>query len=201
MTWRFCRDIYFNIRKGNVIMKYRNKDDIRELPEIPKKYNFEFQNLLSDLQSLNERPTLRLKKIYKFLDSYAEFVSMFSVCSKGCAYCCYIDVLLTDIEARLIEEETGKKRSTIRRMPSKGHTSPCPFLIKLNMCSIYNIRPFHCRTFYALDDPKYCKTGEPHQVYGAAEKGYQVSYYQKIVKYIWSYNRNKPLLDIRDYFS
>jgi len=35
----------------------------------------------------------------------------------------------------------------------------CPFLIN-NNCSIYNFRPFACRTLHAAYNPKYCETNQ-----------------------------------------
>ncbi len=183
-------------------MEYRDKDDKRELPEIPKRYDSDFLELLKYLQFEGARATLKLRKIYSFLDSYGEFVSTFSVCAKGCAHCCRIEVSITDIEAKLIEEETGRRRNTSKKNPPVDYCSPCPFLTEADVCAIYHVRPFHCRTFHTLDDPKYCAiNGEPHQIYGSWKGRYTVPFYAKLNRIIRDFVRNNPISDIRDFFS
>lgn len=182
------------------VVEFCSKEDLRSIPSIPESYKPLYSQLLKRLDFGNERAPLKLRAIYDFLEGYGKFVSTFAVCSKGCAYCCHIDVSITDLEAKLIEEETGRKRVTSKTRPTAGHTERCPFLTTDNGCSIYKVRPFHCRTFHTLDDPKYCKTGERHQIYGSYMGQYSVTMYAKLSRKIKQLNRNSPILDIRDFY-
>lgn len=179
-------------------IQFRDKDDLISLPPIPNHFGTECDKLEQELSFRNERPVLKLEKIYRFLDSYAQFVSTFSVCQKGCAHCCHINVAITPVEAALIEQETGRTKKTPRGQKTTGHRTACPFLSDKKECTIYNVRPFHCRTFHTLDDPKYCEFPVPHQVYGSMNGEYSVTLYARLSVFIRK--PNDPVWDIRDYF-
>ncbi|MCF3948248.1 hypothetical protein [Acidiphilium iwatense] len=53
----------------------------------------------------------RLKRLYHAVDLLMSEVSPLAVCRKGCAHCCYIDVVITDIEADYIARNTGHKKN------------------------------------------------------------------------------------------
>jgi len=114
--------------------------------------------------------------------------------------CLFLIQRLTDLEAALIEEQIGRKRKLPKGTPSVLSTEKCPFLSKNRECSIYYCRPFHCRTFHTLDDPKYCKTGEDHQVYGSWAGQYTTGLYRKLNDVLNHFNENRPSYDIRDFF-
>lgn len=179
-------------------MKYRDKNDIPVLPDIPDHFDDELIALVDDFNTTLEDPLFKLRKIYKFIDSYGKFVDTFSVCSKGCAHCCSIDVSTTLIEAELISHEIGKEINL--KAFSYGNASPCPFIGNNNECTIYNVRPFHCRIFYTLDNPLYCKTNEQHQVYGYHSGQYANKFYKIGADLINLLNRNRGFSDIRDFF-
>ena len=180
-------------------MKYRDKDEPIELPEIPEEFYRKFEALKKHINSCNQRPILKLNKIYKFMDLYAEFVATFAVCSKGCSYCCTNDIYISEIEAKYIEENSTSKIKRSLKKPSKGNKSPCPFLSE-NKCSIYKIRPFACRTLFTLDDPKYCVDGEEHILYGSNGDVYTVDFYKELDEIIFQANGKGAILDIRDFF-
>lgn len=179
-------------------VRFRKKDEFVTLPPIPQHFGTDCESLERELRFSNERQALKLKKIYRFLDGYGDFVSTFAVCQKGCAHCCHIDVAMTPAEAALIEQETGQKKQTPRGAKSSGHTTACPFLSENMECTIYHVRPFHCRTFHTLDDPKYCASGEPHKVYGSMNGKYTVRLYAQLSRFIRT--PDDPLWDIRDFF-
>ena len=182
------------------LKKFRDKSDLQTLPDIPIHFMETLKRLFHDLQFTNESKLRKLEKIYVFLDEFGKFVSEFSVCSKGCAYCCYIAVSVTDLEAAFIEEQIGRKRKLPEGMPSVNSSQKCPFLNKNSECAIYHCRPVHCRTFHTLDDPKYCRTGEDHQVYGSWAGQYTVGLYKKLNEVLNYFNQNRPSYDIRDFF-
>jgi len=88
-------------------------------------------------------------------------------CKVGCAFCCHVDVVATPLEA--IRIATAMRRGQIpdRRMAidaaawpaSAGiaRKAPCPLLAD-NMCSVYAIRPFACRSLFSLD-VRMCEQG------------------------------------------
>lgn len=112
---------------------------------------------ISKDQNVNERTKAVLLSSDEILEM--ENIKEYSICQNGCAHCCKIPVSVTTMEANLIKEYTGKK---LRTYP---HTSKekikykyCPFLDQKNAnCSIYPVRPLHCRSFHTFDHYKYCE--------------------------------------------
>lgn len=89
-------------------------------------------------------------------------------CKQGCAHCCHINVDATQYEVDTIvnycienditiNPKTLKKQKGLTNIqrPKSSH-SACVFLGKDNLCKVYPVRPFHCRKYFAVDDPKYC---------------------------------------------
>ncbi len=89
-------------------------------------------------------------------------------CKAGCSYCCYYKVEVKAHEMLLIHEHMKKNLAptlttqiltsasenaeVIRALTPKEHLATnikCPFLIE-NQCSIYDVRPFRCRSFHAV---------------------------------------------------
>lgn len=89
-------------------------------------------------------------------------------CKAGCSYCCYYKVEVKAHEMLLIHEHMQKNLAPalksqilesaktnaelIRTLTPQEHLSTnikCPFLIE-NQCSIYEVRPFRCRSFHAV---------------------------------------------------
>lgn len=99
-------------------------------------------------------------QIYKAADVFGAATKGISPCHDGCNHCCYQPVLITAAEATLIANSSGRK------MASPAFTShanreyigaSCNFL-KEGRCSIYDVRPFACRTYYSVDsDPESCR--------------------------------------------
>lgn len=174
-----------------MITAYKDKSEIITLPTIPEELIAEFKNTVQQL-NFTEDNNKKLKIIYDFLDLYNKFVDTFSVCHNGCSACCKIGVQITKLEAQYIQDNT-------EYLISNNYFNKkwdCPFLVN-DSCSIYNIRPFSCRTMHALDDPKYCKTNEEHHLYGAY-LGKGVPMYEQLATIIQTISTE--INDIRYYF-
>lgn len=127
-------------------------------------------------------------KVEMLLGAYDAFDRMAKVdnehhkpsCKKGCAYCCHIPVNVTLTEVALIKEymeengtvlsEAQKERARFQaRVSDKvrmtSDKSACIFLDDNNACSIYEVRPFKCRSHYVVNDPALCnyKVNPGHQ--------------------------------------
>ncbi|MFS2106120.1 YkgJ family cysteine cluster protein [Ralstonia sp. Ralssp135] len=113
------------------------------------------KELLEEEDSIGKTVTLmnsgarpKLRKIYALVDKLVDAAGPFVACRRGCSDCCHINVNITEVEAQLIEEQTGrgyKRLSTPVRHPADKFTGvPCPFLAD-GACSIYSVRPFMCR--------------------------------------------------------
>lgn len=186
------------------VIKFRDKRDIRPLPPIPDGLVTGMQELIDTKINVNGAATLfdRLEAIYAYLDRYNAFVASFAVCQKGCNHCCRIGVSVSRLEAEYITVNGGPTLNQGGTM-TLGRESVCPFLAKDGGCSIYATRPFNCRTFHTLDDPKYCVSGnEDHQTYGSAGMGYGVTIYAELARWLKGIHESngQPYRDIRDWF-
>jgi len=88
-------------------------------------------------------------------------------CKKGCAFCCHINVDVTDPEAALIAQHCREKNIKVdvnylherlrnRKMEvALSKAAACVFL-KNNECSIYEVRPLACRSYLVVNEPQYC---------------------------------------------
>jgi Fe-S-cluster containining protein len=89
-------------------------------------------------------------------------------CRKGCCFCCYQHVEISDHEAQLILEWCRDKKIKIDWEYLKKQISytrnnwinqehkKCVFL-KKGLCSIYDIRPMVCRKYFVTSEPEDCK--------------------------------------------
>jgi len=197
LNW--LKNLFSSNKSKNLIeVKLLDKSDHRKLPPIPENVIEECEALQKNLDTLNESPFDKLDRVYGFLNTYGEFAKAFSVCGNSCSSCCKSDVLITTLEAKYIEKKTSVKTKKFTGITA-NHNNNCPFLLN-ESCSIYKYRPFNCRTLYTLDDPKYCKSGENHQLYGLqGGKGIPLLYQFK--KYVDKLNQKRTIGDIRDFFS
>lgn len=99
------------------------------LPPIPKKLVDDWQNVVDTKLNVPGGTMLtRLEAVYGYLDRYAEFVSSFSVCSKGCSHCCSIDVSVSRLEAEYIMWKGGPTLDQHGKTQTTGHKDTCTFL-------------------------------------------------------------------------
>lgn len=143
-----------------------------------------------------------LRAIYDGIEKFNQFVKTFTVCRKGCSWCCNYDVFISGLEAYYLAFEQGIQIDTHRTI-TVHHHSPCPFLDLDGSCSVYRSRPLNCRTLHTLDSPHYCKTGNAtHEIYGSAGHGYGNDIYAQVAGWIKLVNEKQamPYRDIRDWF-
>lgn len=92
------------------------------------------------------------------------------ICSKGCDFCCYSEILISDYEFELIKEYIQTYNVDIdwdlvdEQQGTMEENSKLPFakrkcpLLKDGLCSVYPVRPVVCRAYNSIDtDPKLCK--------------------------------------------
>jgi Fe-S-cluster containining protein len=132
----------------------------------------EYERSSGDISKL-KTTLLPLKRAYqrfdKIIASAIEESPAKPACKAGCSYCCYYKVEVKAHEMLLIHEYMQKNLAStlsahilasaktnaelIRTLTPKEHLSSnikCPFLIE-NQCSIYDVRPFRCRSFHAIN--------------------------------------------------
>ncbi len=113
----------------------------------------------------NANPLDKVKRLYKLIDWFLEHIDIANqaVCQKGCAHCCSLDVDVSLIEALYIADNTGLTVVDREQRINRGYhktKSYCQFLDQETAtCSIREFRPLMCRTFFAMDNPKFCEMG------------------------------------------
>ena len=132
---------------------------------------FEYANVTADLRHLS--PLEALVVAQARLDAAMESAEVQSkaktACREGCSYCCYYQVDVSAHEALQIVDFVSKQFSKekisefldaadanaaiIRKLTRAEHRATniaCVFL-RDGRCSIYPVRPLHCRTHHATD--------------------------------------------------
>lgn len=125
---------------------------------IPNRIIKQEKNLYSNVLKNRQEPLGKLKLLYDFVEEIYHYAYRFTPCKRGCDHCCYYRIDITDIEAQYIEIENSIRRSSEILANPLLHTLPCPFL-KGRLCSIYDSRPFYCRTNISLASvAKWCES-------------------------------------------
>jgi Fe-S-cluster containining protein len=121
------------------------------------------------------------------------------VCQKGCSHCCHISVDITSLEARYIQTNLGINVVDGKSTSDNSGKAriPCSFLSGEGICTIYEHRPYACRTYHAIDDPKYCELLDVNHMQYTSESNGMLN---KLFLMIVDLNGNKPIRDIRDFF-
>jgi Fe-S-cluster containining protein len=96
----------------------------------------------------------KLPKLYALMEVVGDLRGPHVSCKAGCSACCrIIPVEISDLEARHLAAATGRK---MRELPPGRHTQlshvdrHCPFL-KDDRCTVYEHRPYNCRSLAAVD--------------------------------------------------
>ncbi len=74
-------------------------------------------------------------------------------CRRGCAFCCYVDVDVTPLEAVRLARRAASAGTT----QEGTRRAPCPLLVD-GACSQYERRPLACRAVFS-PDARRCETG------------------------------------------
>lgn len=107
-------------------------------------------------------PLKKVRSIYRFADWLVEHsgVVKAAVCKRGCTHCCYLDVDVSLLEAAFIAKHTSYTQVYRTQRIRKGYHESrtyCGFLDQQSgSCTIYDVRPMACRTFFAFDSPELC---------------------------------------------
>lgn len=138
-----------------------------------------FQSLNADLLAIaHDAPKQRKYFSIQVIANLAmEKVSPSTPCRKGCSHCCHYSLPISQLEARLLEEASGRKmnrwafsRTAFQQQQrinfdgAKYKGKPCPFLVD-NACSVYEHRPVQCRVHHVLEaDETKCDPHGDHNV-------------------------------------
>jgi len=93
-------------------------------------------------------------------------------CGKGCSFCCYLQVDVSDDEAELLTEFAKEKNIDIdyshlekqlvddadkhNKLPFQDRK--CVFLDNFASCKVYEHRPSSCRKYLSVSEPSACDT-------------------------------------------
>jgi Fe-S-cluster containining protein len=110
---------------------------------------------ITKLQHEASSPRSKLPKLYTLMEIVGEVRAPHLACGAGCTSCCRnIPVFISDLEAKHITAATGRPAANLPagRHGLQAHQidTPCPFLVD-NLCSIYEHRPFNCRSVAVVD--------------------------------------------------
>lgn len=112
-----------------------------------------------------------LGNVYDYVDRYiTKYNNQMNptiTCKKGCAYCCSIEVFISDDEAKILYDYSLKNNIPIDL--SKAHYQAinkfnvplthksCIFLdSQTQECKVYDVRPLSCRMLFSSSEPKVC---------------------------------------------
>jgi Fe-S-cluster containining protein len=140
----------------------------RMLKEMSEHYRQEWARIKDKKQAL--------RAFYKAIDEsntkFNERGEPAVTCKKGCSFCCNIKVEATQIEIDVIVDYMAKKKIKVSQKQLEGQVpltvenhfmSPfrkCVFLDDQGSCKIYEVRPFVCRNYFSVGDPKECDPDE-----------------------------------------
>lgn len=109
------------------------------------------------------------KEAHKFVDSEMEktYAASKPSCKKGCSFCCYIHVEVSDTEAQILAPKVTPEMMLTLMLQSQynlGTWGKIPYkerkcvFLKNNECSVYEDRPLSCRKYAVVNSPKRCNT-------------------------------------------
>lgn len=179
--------------------------------------------LLHGAVALSEAPLpvpTKVIYLYRISDEISKIVSPLTPCKKGCGHCCNQATGITEAEAKLIADATGRTmhkppvdmNAQMRAMAEGGATEeeatdvrdsqvrkwegkPCTFLGADGACTVYDVRPLACRIYYSLESkPDYCD--------GHKNKGGKIAnpdMTPMVIAHVQA-TQDEVMADIRDFF-
>ena len=154
-----------------------------------------------ELARQNAAPRSKLVKILRLADAAMAYSAPYVACAKGCSACCKMNVTISSIEADRLAAASGRRAATLNRPIvhdlAEFNGVPCPFLVG-DVCSVYEVRPFACRTHMSFDTDSYwC---QPERALLAAMQQFRpegaITAYRTLV----AGSRLGGTADIRDFF-
>lgn len=117
---------------------------------IPEKIKRREQALFTKLSKSKGNPFNKLKLLYKEIDVVFSSIENRTACHKGCSHCCRGDIAVSPLEIEYIKKNTkARLLSEDISISPENKFQACPFL-QNNACSIYEFRPYVCRTHVSL---------------------------------------------------
>lgn len=121
-------------------------------------WDADMRRKIVNLRNTNASPKTKLPKLYQLMETVAHLRAPHLACKAGCDACCRtIPVEISELEAKNISSISGREfvklkpgRHTIQGFDKKWRNTPCPFL-KEGLCSIYEYRPYSCRSLGVAD--------------------------------------------------
>lgn len=161
------KNLLITPRFGNIFFN-APEDAQTQMLKMIEYYQRAFKEAIAD----GATPYELMRAIYDLMDEADKFEEYQKErahvqCRKGCAFCCHIQVELSEFEARALLEYCARKGIDIdynhltRQKDLNDKTHPrsscaaCVFL-KNNLCSVYEFRPVVCRTYYVVTPPALC---------------------------------------------
>lgn len=117
----------------------------------------EYHRRINEIVNSRRSVRARLEQLRALVDDVTSHVQSNSACSRGCAHCCHIAVVVHEQEAAMIGEEIGRAPKRPAKYWRDGdidkfdasYANPCTFLVD-NECSIYEHRPLACRQHWNM---------------------------------------------------
>lgn len=148
-------DDIFDKSKSQTIATARRDAFVKS---IPKDLDEKEDKIKSRLLIDNSSARSKMRKVYNLVDELMSHSKPFTACKKGCSSCCKINVLISEMEAKNIADfkkiPLNPVKSSIRHNIMDFMSIPCPFLVD-DACSIYEVRPFVCRSCVSFDETAY----------------------------------------------
>ena len=125
---------------------------------IPEGVIFKQSSVHDDVHQVSGGLVEKLDDLYRAADEAHSHALPFTVCKKGCSFCCtYIPISLFPAEVAYIEAKTGIVSTPTAEVVSGS----CPFL-RDGVCLIYAFRPYACRRHLNFSDTsEHCQTESP----------------------------------------
>lgn len=122
-------------------------------------------NSVENILEMDVAPATQRSMLRGVAEVVSTMISPHVSCGAGCDHCCHMACTISIHEAKIIGARIGVDPKPVKieltahtrsDMVDKYTGVPCPFL-KEKKCSIYDIRPLSCRTYFNLSAyPEIC---------------------------------------------
>jgi Fe-S-cluster containining protein len=139
-------------------------EQLEAIGERIRDYQAEFNRILAI------QPESAILAIYRLMDAVINRdKERVHSCKKGCAWCCHINLDISEAEGMIILyycKQQGieinwdylQRQSGLTNLTRpKSDCSACLFLDKDKSCKIYSVRPLGCRKYFVVSPPELCR--------------------------------------------